>query len=70
MNPVFRLNNVLFGYTLTPVLHGVSTDFSPADFVAVVGPNGAGKSTLLKIMAGLIRGYRGSVEFSGKALSQ
>jgi iron complex transport system ATP-binding protein len=70
MTSVFHLSNVTFGYTATPVLRGISTDLAAGDFVALVGPNGAGKSTLLKIMAGLIRGYSGSVEFSGRALSQ
>ena len=70
MTSVDRLNNLDFGYTSTPVLRGVSTEFQSSEFVAIVGPNGAGKSTLLKIMAGLISGYRGSVQFSGKALSQ
>jgi iron complex transport system ATP-binding protein len=52
------------------VLRGISTDFAAGEFTALVGPNGAGKSTLLKIMAGLIRGYGGSVEFSGKGLDR
>ncbi len=70
MTSLIHLNNVGFGYTSTPVLQGISTEFEIGEFAAIVGPNGAGKSTLLKIMAGLIRGYTGSVVFSGKALSQ
>jgi iron complex transport system ATP-binding protein len=70
MTPVFHLNNVTFGYTSTPVLQSVSTDLAAGEFTALVGPNGAGKSTLLKIMAGLNRGYSGSIDFFGKALSQ
>ena len=70
MTSAFHLNNLVFSYTSTPVLRGISAEFTAGDFVALVGPNGAGKSTLLKIMAGLIRGYSGSAEFYGKALSQ
>lgn len=70
MTPVFQLSNVTFSYTSTPVLRDISSAFAAGEFVALVGPNGAGKSTLLKIMAGLIRGYRGSVEFCGKDLSR
>jgi iron complex transport system ATP-binding protein len=70
MTPVFHVNNLVFGYTTTAVLRGLSTGIAAGEFVALVGPNGAGKSTLLKIMAGLIQGYKGSVEFRGKALPQ
>src|SRR5262245_48368247 len=70
MTALFSLNDLRFGYTSVPVLQGLSTQIAAGEFVALIGPNGAGKSTLLKIVAGLIRGYRGHVEFSGKALTQ
>src|SRR5215471_15310357 len=70
MNSIFHLTNLGFGYTSTPVLRGISTEITAGEFVALVGPNGAGKSTLLKVLAGLIRSYSGSVEFSGKTLSR
>src|SRR5262249_5922764 len=65
----FELRNLSFAYTDAEVLKTINADFSPGDFVALVGPNGAGKSTLLKIMAGLIRNYRGSVAFGGQNLA-
>src|SRR5215813_2823366 len=70
MNSLFQVRDLGFGYTSIPVLRGLSTDIAAGEFVAVIGPNGAGKSTLVKIMAGLLRGYRGSVDFSGKSLWQ
>src|SRR5689334_7528266 len=70
MDSIFRVQGLSFGYTATPVLQGVSTDFAPGEFIALVGPNGAGKSTFLKILAGIVRGFGGSVMFSGKALAQ
>jgi iron complex transport system ATP-binding protein len=66
---VFHVSNLQFGYTAAAVLQGLSVEIAAGEFVALIGPNGAGKSTLLKIMAGLIRGYRGVIDFSGKALS-
>jgi cobalamin transport system ATP-binding protein len=69
MSSVFHLSELRFGYTSVPVLQGLSTEILAGEFVTLIGPNGAGKSTLLKIMAGLIRGYSGTVDFSGKALS-
>jgi len=66
---VFHIEQLRFGYTSTPVLRGVSAGFTKGEFVAIVGPNGAGKSTFLKILAGLIRGYSGIVDFAGEPLS-
>jgi iron complex transport system ATP-binding protein len=69
MPPVYQLNHVSYSYGSGPVLDNISVEVETAEFVAMVGPNGAGKSTLLKIMAGLIRGYAGSVKFDGRDLS-
>jgi ATPase subunit of ABC transporter with duplicated ATPase domains len=50
------------------VLAGVSVTVAPGDVLGVVGPNGAGKSTLLRLLAGLDRPDRGSVQLtSGSA---
>src|SRR5215831_14775659 len=70
MNSLFHISNLQFGYFSSLVLRGLSTEIAAGEFVGLIGPNGAGKSTLLKIMAGLLRGYHGSVDFSGKSLSQ
>ncbi|HLQ78239.1 MAG TPA: ABC transporter ATP-binding protein, partial [Terriglobia bacterium] len=68
--PVYRIEDLRFGYSHTPVLKGISAAIGLGDFVALVGPNGAGKSTFLKILAGLIRRYTGSVEFHGVPLGK
>jgi iron complex transport system ATP-binding protein len=67
---VYQTDDLRFAYAESPVLKGISTDIRHGDFVALVGPNGAGKSTFLKILAGLIRGYSGSVCFDGKPLAR
>ncbi len=46
------------------ILAGVSVTVAPGDVLGVVGPNGAGKSTLLRLLAGLDRPDRGSVQLT------
>lgn len=47
------------------VLHDVSFQVTPKEFVAILGPSGCGKTTLLKIVAGLIRATSGQVLIDG-----
>jgi len=46
-------------------LRGVSVDFEPGTFTAIMGPSGSGKSTLMHILAGLDRATSGWVEIAG-----
>ncbi|KQQ44777.1 sugar ABC transporter ATP-binding protein [Rhizobium sp. Leaf311] len=48
------------------VLHGVSLDIQPGEFVVIVGPSGCGKSTLLRLIAGLDKCEDGTIEIGGK----
>lgn len=53
---------VIYGRTLA--LDDISIDIRPG-VTGLFGPNGAGKSTLLRVLAGLIRPTRGTVELNG-----
>lgn len=48
------------------ILHGVSLDIRPGEFVVIVGPSGCGKSTLLRLIAGLDRCEDGKIEIGGR----
>lgn len=48
------------------ILHGVSLDITPGEFVVIVGPSGCGKSTLLRMIAGLDRCEEGLIEIGGR----
>ena len=61
------LAGVHAGYEERLVLEDVSVTVETGTLLAVVGPNGAGKTTLLKVMAGLLRPWRGRVEVLGAA---
>jgi manganese/iron transport system ATP-binding protein len=56
---------VTAGYDGQPAVEDVNLTLARGSLVAVFGPNGGGKTTLLKLMAGLLRPWRGSVEVLG-----
>jgi iron complex transport system ATP-binding protein len=45
----------------TPILHDVSLDVAPGEFVGLIGPNGSGKSTLLRTIYRSVRPTSGTV---------
>ena len=51
-------------------LDGVTVDFPPGTFSAVMGPSGSGKSTLLHCAAGLERPTGGAVTIDGTTLGE
>jgi len=59
------LADVTAGYGDRVAVEDVNLAVEPGTLLAVVGPNGAGKSTLLKLMAGLLRPWRGRIEILG-----
>jgi putative ABC transport system ATP-binding protein len=56
------------GEVSVDALAGVSVEFPPARFAAIMGPSGSGKSTLMHILAGLDRPTQGTVTLDGVAL--
>ena len=51
-------------------LSDISLNVRRGEFIALVGPSGCGKSTLLRIVAGLHRATRGSVQVNGAEVTR
>ena len=52
------------------ILHGVSLDVAPGEFVTLLGPSGSGKTTTLNVIAGLEDATAGHVRFDGKPVER
>ncbi len=50
-------------------LHGLSFAIPKGEIFGFLGPSGAGKSTTQNLLIGLLKGYRGHVNFAGRELS-
>lgn len=70
MMSLITVENLEVGYGRTPVIQGVSTNFSPGRVTALVGPNGCGKSTLLKAIMGFLPVSRGHAMLDGEQISK
>src|SRR5919108_450957 len=63
-NICLKLQNITYGYSYhLPVLDGVNLTVPTGRMLGLLGPSGSGKSTLLKIIVGLYKPWRGSIEF-------
>ncbi len=47
------------------IVKGLSLQVRKGEFLALMGGNGAGKTTSLKVLAGLLRPYRGEIKIQG-----
>lgn len=63
MSKILELQSVYAGYNDEVILKDVSIDIFDDDFIGVIGPNGGGKTTLLNVILGLIKPFKGEVNF-------
>lgn len=66
-NTLVSFQNVAFSYNGMSVLEDVSFSIPERTFISIVGPNAGGKTTLLKLILGLLRPSRGTIEVFGQS---
>ena len=67
---MIRARGVSKRYGPIRVLDGVELHLRKGEVLGVIGPGGEGKSVLLKILCGLVRPDRGTVEVAGRDLAR
>lgn len=70
MEPAVKIDHLGYAYGdgKIPVLGDISFSIATGEFFIIIGPNGSGKTTLLKLICGIEKPTRGSIEIQGKAL--
>lgn len=66
---MLSIHNVSKHYGNIKALKNISIRIPKGVCYGLVGPNGAGKSTLIKMIATIIRDYKGSIQFNDKKLT-
>jgi ABC-type nitrate/sulfonate/bicarbonate transport system ATPase subunit len=63
---ILRLQGICHSFDGIDVLHEISVEIDPGEFVVIVGPSGCGKTTLLNLISGFHRPLAGSITRPGQ----
>lgn len=68
-DPAVALTDVEMSFNGRPVLRGLTCRFPRGKISVVLGGSGAGKTTILRVIGGLVRHQKGTVEVAGEDTS-
>lgn len=60
--PIVEISHLCYSNSGVDILHDINLTVNKGDFISIIGPNGGGKTTLLKLILGLLKPTRGSIE--------
>ena len=66
---MLKITNLESGYEKLQVLKEINLEIKPNEIVAIIGPNGSGKSTVLKCIIGLLKTWKGNINFYNKNIT-
>lgn len=64
LHQIIDIDNLSIKYGNFYSLKNISISLNQGDFTALIGSNGAGKSTLLNALYGLLKPYKGSINYN------
>ncbi len=65
MTDILELKNIEAYYGPINAIKGISMVVERGDITAILGANGAGKTTVLRVISGIVRPEKGSIEYEG-----
>jgi molybdopterin-binding protein len=69
MNPAYKLKDISFAYSVSPVIRIADLEIPKGEITALVGPNGSGKTTLLHLLGFLLTPQNGEICFLGERVT-
>ncbi|MFT4415015.1 adenosylcobinamide amidohydrolase [Fredinandcohnia humi] len=63
---MIKVQNLIGGYTGSPIINGLNLEIKKGEFFALLGPNGSGKTTLFKLITGQLPIIDGEILILGK----
>lgn len=69
MTTRLELTDVVAGFGVHQVLHGVNLKVADGEIAVLLGLNGAGKSVTLKTVSGLLQPWSGDITLDGKSVT-
>ncbi|MGX6444272.1 ATP-binding cassette domain-containing protein [Neobacillus sp. K501] len=66
---MIHVQNLVGGYSHSPIIKGLDFDINKGEFFALLGPNGSGKTTLFKLITGQLSRISGKVSIDGKEIT-
>jgi branched-chain amino acid transport system ATP-binding protein len=68
--PLLKVDEIEAYYGRVCALRSISLEVAEGSVVALLGSNGVGKTTTLRVISGLLKPTRGSVEFDGRRIER
>ncbi len=65
---MLKVSQLVSGYGTVQILNGATMKVDKQSVVALLGGNGTGKSTILRAASGLIRSWKGTIEFNNEQI--